>query len=284
MNSVKTPGNKSLSKVGVYTFLIIMALLILFPLVNTVSQSFMTNQEVNIFPPRIIPIEPTIQSYIQVITQGDVRLDLWVRNSLFAAALYTLAVLLVCSPAAYAFSRLDFPGKNILFGILMVTIMIPGQVTLIPNFLLLRDLKWLDTFYALVLPGAANVFGLFLLRQFFMQIPKDIEEAVVLDGGGYYSRFRHAILPLSTNVLAALSIFVFLGHYNDLFWPLIVTNTLETRTLPVGLSIIQSSYAGQFRPMILAGAVLSFIPILIVFIFFQRQIIKGVVTTGMGGR
>ncbi len=209
---------------------------------------------------------------------------MWVRNSLFAAALYTLAVLLVCSPAAYAFSRLDFPGKNILFGILMVTIMIPGQVTLIPNFLLLRDLKWLDTFYALVLPGAANVFGLFLLRQFFMQIPKDIEEAVVLDGGGYYSRFRHAILPLSTNVLAALSIFVFLGHYNDLFWPLIVTNTLETRTLPVGLSIIQSSYAGQFRPMILAGAVLSFIPILIVFIFFQRQIIKGVVTTGMGGR
>jgi len=244
----------------------------------------MTNREVNVFPPRIIPVNPTIESYIMVVTQGDVRLDLWVRNSLVAASLYTLAVLIICSPAAYAFSRLNFPGKNILFAILLGTIMIPGQVTLIPNFLLLRDIQWLDTFNALVLPGAANVFGLFLLRQFFMQIPKDIEEAVVLDGGGYYSRFRHAILPLSGSVLAALSIFVFLGHYNDLFWPLIVTNTLETRTLPVGLSIIQSSYAGQFRPMILAGAVLSFIPILVVFILFQRHIIKGVVTTGMGGR
>lgn len=284
MSVVKTSISKNYWTIFVYAFLIILAILILFPLVNTVSQSFMTNSEVNVFPPRIIPIDPTIQGYIQVITQGDVRLDLWLRNSLVAASLYTIAVLLICSPAAYAFSRLSFPGKNVLFAILMVTIMIPGQVTLIPNFLLLRDLKWLDTFYALVLPGAANVFGLFLLRQFFMQIPREIEEAVVLDGGGYFARFRHAILPLSTNVLAALSIFVFLGHYNDLFWPLIVTNTLETRTLPVGLSIIQSSYAGQFRPMILAGAVLSFIPILVVFILFQRQIIKGVVTTGMGGR
>lgn len=284
MSVVKTSISKNQSTIFVYAFLIILAILILFPLVNTVSQSFMTNREVNVFPPRIIPVEPTIQGYIQVITQGDVRLDLWLRNSLVAASLYTIAVLCIVSPAAYAFSRLSFPGKNVLFAILMVTIMIPGQVTLIPNFLLLRDLKWLDTFYALVLPGAANVFGLFLLRQFFMQIPREIEEAVVLDGGGYFARFRHAILPLSTNVLAALSIFVFLGHYNDLFWPLIVTNTLETRTLPVGLSIIQSSYAGQFRPMILAGAVLSFIPILVVFILFQRQIIKGVVTTGMGGR
>jgi len=284
MSVIKTSVSRNTWKIWVYLFLFILAILILFPLVNTVSQSFMTNQEVNVFPPRIFPFEPTIQSYIQVVTQGDVRLDLWLRNSLVAASGYTLLVLLICSPAAYAFSRLNFPGKKILFAILMVTIMIPGQVTLIPNFLLLRDLRWLDTFYALVLPGAANVFGLFLLRQFFMQIPRDIEEAVVLDGGGYFARFRHAILPSSGNVLAALSIFVFLGHYNDLFWPLIVTNTLETRTLPVGLSIIQSSYAGQFRPMILAGAVLSFIPILVVFIFFQRQIIKGVVTTGMGGR
>lgn len=284
MSVIKSSIGGNAWKIWVYVFLVIMAILILFPLVNTVSQSFMTNREVNVFPPRIFPIEPTIDSYVRVITQADVRLDLWLRNSMFAAAAYTIAVLFICSPAAYAFSRLSFPGKNVLFAILLVTIMIPGQVTLIPNFLLLRDLKWLDTFYALVLPGAANVFGLFLLRQFFMQIPRDIEEAVVLDGGGYYARFRHAILPLSTSVLAALSIFVFLGHYNDLFWPLIVTNTLETRTLPVGLSIIQSSYAGQFRPMILAGAVLSFIPILVVFILFQRHIIKGVVTTGMGGR
>src|SRR5690606_28744163 len=146
--------------------------------------------------------------------------------------------------------------------------------------LLMRDLKWLDTFYALIFPGAANVFGVFLLRQFFTSIPSELEEAAVLDGAGYFQRFWYVILPLSTNALVALGIFVFLGHYNDLFWPFIVTNSLETRTLPVGLAILNSAYAGQFRPTVLSGAVLSSIPILIVYIIFQRRITQGVMLTG----
>lgn len=148
----------------------------------------------------------------------------------------------------------------------------------------MRDLRWLDTFYALILPGAANVFGVFLLRQFFLHIPTELEEAAVLDGAGYFGRFWHVVLPLSKNALVALSIFVFLFHYNDLFWPFIVTNSLETRTLPVGLTILNSSYAGQYRPMVLSGAMLSTIPILIVYMIFQRRIIQGVTLTGMGGR
>lgn len=269
---------------GTYAVLAVLSAIVLFPLIITVSQSFMTNQEVNRWPPKIFPTAPTVESYNTVLTQQDVRLDLWLRNSLLAAAGYTLAVLVICTPAAYAFARLRFPGNRLLFAILLVTIMIPGQVTLIPNFLLMRDLKWLDTFNALIFPGAANVFGVFLLRQFFMQIPQELEEAAVLDGAGYFGRFRHVILPLSTNAITALAIFVFLGHYNDLFWPIIVTSSLETRTLPVGLSIIQSSYAGQYRPMILAGVVLSTLPILIVYAIFQRRIIQGVTLTGMGGR
>ncbi len=192
--------------------------------------------------------------------------------------------MLICAPAAYAFSRLRFPGNRILFGLLLVTIMIPSQVTLIPNYILLRDVKMLNTFHALIWPGAANVFAVFLLHQFFMQIPMDLEEAAVLDGAGYFGRFRHVVLPLSANALTAMGIFVFLGHYNDLFWPFIVTTGLETRTLPVGLQILNSSYAGQYRPMVLAGAVLSTIPILVVYIIFQRRIIKGVMLTGGGGR
>ncbi len=269
---------------GVYLLIAVLSAVVLFPLVITVSQSFMTNQEVNRWPPQIIPTLPTIESYNTVLTQQDIRLDMWLRNSLLAATGYTLAVLVICTPAAYAFARLRFPGNKILFAILLVTIMIPGQVTLIPNYMLMRDLQWLDTFNALIFPGAANVFGVFLLRQFFMQIPQELEEAAVLDGAGYFGRFWHVILPLSTNALAALAIFVFLGHYNDLFWPIIVTSSLETRTLPVGLSIIQSSYAGQYRPMILAGVVLSTLPILIVYSIFQRRIIQGVTLTGMGGR
>ncbi len=278
-------GTSFYRNLGAYVFLLALSALVLIPMLIAVSQSFMTNQEINRWPPKIIATGfATEQSYETVLTQQDLRLDLWLRNSLFAATGYTLAVLVLCAPAAYAFARLRFPGNRPLFFLILATIMVPGQVTLIPNFLLMRDLKWLDTFYALIFPGAANVFGVFLLRQFFMQIPKELEEAAVLDGASYFGRFRHVILPLSTNALAALSIFVFLAHYNDLFWPIIVTSSLETRTLPVGLSILNQSYAGQYRPMILVGAVLSTLPILIVYIIFQRRIIQGVTMTGMAGR
>jgi multiple sugar transport system permease protein len=267
-----------------YAFLAVMAVFVVMPLLVAFSQSFMSNAAVNRWPPQLIPTEPTLDNFRSVLTQQDLRLDLWLRNSLIAASGYTAAVLLICTPAAYAFARLRFPGSSLLFGFLLITIMIPSQVTLIPNYLLMRDLKWLDTFNALVFPGAANVFGVFLLRQFFMQIPQELEEAAVLDGAGYFGRLRYVIIPLSTNALVALGIFVFLGHYNDLFWPFIVTNSLETRTLPVGLTILNSSYAGQYRPMVLSGAVLSTIPILVVYVLFQRRIIRGVMLTGMGGR
>jgi multiple sugar transport system permease protein len=270
--------------VWAYIYLIALSLFVVVPLLTVVLQSFMTNQEVNRWPPQIIPTTPSLWGYETVLTQQDLKLGIWLRNSIFAATAYTLAVLTICSPAAYAFARLRFPGNKLLFGFLMITVMIPGQVTLIPNFLLMRDLRFLDTFNALIWPGAANVFAVFLLRQFFMQIPRELEEAAILDGATYWGRFTRVILPLSTNALTALAIFVFLGHYNDLFWPFIVTNSLETRTLPVGLTILNSSYAGQYRPMVLAGAVLASIPILIVYVIFQRRIIQGVTLTGMGGR
>lgn len=274
-----------LNKFGLYIVLALLGLFVLFPLSIAVSQSFMTNAEVNAWPPKIIPDNPTLDAFHRVLTQDDMRLDLWLRNSLFAATAYTIAVLVLCAPAAYAFARLRFPGNNLLFGFLLITIMIPPQITLIPNYLLMRDLGWLDTFYALIFPGAANVFGVFLLRQFFQTIPTELEEAAVLDGASYFQRFWYVVLPLSSNALVALAIFVFLGHYNDLFWPFIVTNTLQTRTLPVGLAILNSSYAGQFRPTILSGAVLSSLPILMVYIVFSRRITQGVmVTGGLAGR
>src|SRR5258708_2668382 len=267
-----------------YLFLIGMGLFVLFPLVVTLSQSVMTNQQVNRWPPPIIPVTPTFDSYVKAFTQPDLQLMVWLGNSIYAASAYTLAVICICTPAAYAFARLRFPGRNILFGLLLLTVMIPSQVTLIPNFLLMRDLKFLDTFNALIWPGAANVFGVFLLRQFFQQIPQELEEAAILDGATYWGRFRQIILPLSTNAITALAILVFLGHYNDLLWPFITMNSLDKRTLPVGLQILNSSYAGQDRPMVLAGAVFATVPIAVFYIIFQRRIIRGVTFTGMGGR
>jgi multiple sugar transport system permease protein len=268
-----------------YLFLIIAALFVALPLLIVFMQSLSTNQEVTRWPPQIIPVNPTLANFQQVFAQPDIKLFTWLWNSIYAASAYTIAVMIICAPAAYAFARLKFPGNNVLFGLLLVTIMIPSQVTLIPNYLLMRDLKFIDTFNALIWPGAANVFGVFLLRQFFSQIPQELEEAAVLDGASYWGRFWHVILPLSTNALTALGIFVFLGHYNDLFWPFIVTNSIDKRTLPVGLTILNSSYAGQYRPLVLSGAVFATVPIMIFYIIFQRRIIKGVtVTGGMGGR
>jgi len=261
-----------------------MGLFVLFPLVIIFSQSLMTNQQVLRWPPPIITLTPTLDSYTKAFSQGDLRLVQWLGNSIYAASAYTLAVLVICTPAAYAFARLKFPGRNLLFGLLLLTVMIPSQVTLIPNFLLMRDLKFLDTFNALIWPGAANVFGVFLLRQFFQQIPQELEEAAILDGATYWGRFWHVVLPLSLNAVTALGILVFLGHYNDLLWPFITMNSLDKRTLPVGLQILNSSYAGQDRPMVLAGAVFATIPIVIFYVIFQRRIIRGVTMTGMGGR
>jgi multiple sugar transport system permease protein len=274
----------SFQNLWTYLFLIILSTFVLFPLVFSFSQSLMTNQEVNRWPPPIIPPSPTVENYNTVFTQPDLKLGIWLWNSIYAATAYTIVVIIICAPAAYAFARLKFPGSNILFGLLLLTVMLPSQVTLIPNFILMRDLKFLDTMNALIWPGAANVFAVFLLRQFFMQIPQELEEAAILDGAGYFGRFWHVILPLSTNALTAMAIFVFLGHYNDLLWPFITTSSIEVRTLPVGLQILNSSYAGQYRPMVLAGAVFATVPVMIVYIIFQRRIIKGVTLTGMGGR
>ena len=267
-----------------YTYLIILSLLVLVPLVIIFSQSLMGNQEINRWPPKLLTFTPNFSNYIEMFQRQDLKLGRWLANSIFAATAHTLAVFAICAPAAYAFARLRFPGNNVLFFLMLVTVMVPSQTTLIPNFLLMRDLHFIDTFNALIWPGAANVFAVFLLRQFFMQLPRELEEAAVLDGASYWGRFWRIVVPLSVNALTALGIFVFLANYNDLFWPLIVTNSLEMRTLPVGLTLLNFSYGGMERPLVLAGAVFASVPILIVYILFQRQIIEGVTMTGMGGR
>src|SRR5690606_18097385 len=153
--------------------------------------------------------------------------------SVVVSTTVTLLSLFISSLTAYGFSRLEFPGRNFIFVSILFALMVPGEVTLIPVFLLVRNFGWLDTYNALIWPAMANVFGVFLLRQFFMSIPKEMEEAAVIDGAGRFRIYWQIILPLSRSALVALTIFTFLGSWNDLFWPLIVLNRLEMRTLPV---------------------------------------------------
>lgn len=274
-----------LSTVVMYALLLLLVLIIVLPIFITVSQSLQTNDTLYRYPPTILTTNPTLQNWNNLFAREDLMLPRWLANSVIAATAHTLLVLAISSPAAYAFARIKFPGQNILFFLLLATLMIPGDVRLIPNYLVLRDLKLLNSIAALILPGAANVFGVFLLRQFFMSIPTELEEAAIIDGASRFGVFWRIILPLSTPALVALAIFVFQANWNDFLWPLVVTSQVEQRTLPVGLSILQGAYGTQERGLVLAASVFSTVPVMLMYLIFQRQIIQGVTfTSGFGGR
>ncbi len=278
------PSGDVMGKVLLYGFLIFMTLLIGFPLFQLLAQSLMHNNDILHYPPQLIAPDMTFENYQHLFASQDLMLPRWLFNSFLVSISVTVGVLIIASLASYAFARLHFPGRRILFFLFLATVTLPSQVTLIPNFLLMRDLHFLDNYNGLIWPGLANVFAVFLLRQFFADIPVELEEAAILDGASRWGVFIRIIVPLSTSALTALGILVFLNSWNDLFWPLIVTNSIEMRTLPVGLTVLNGNYGALDRGLVLAGATFATIPVLIVYIVFQRRIIKGITLTGMGGR
>lgn len=263
--------------------LLFIAFVVFFPIMWMISQSLTPNSEVWDWPPQFIPQHPTLENYQTLFTRQDLAIGHWFVNSLFVSTITTILTLFITSLAAYAFARLRFPGRDVIFFILLSALVIPAQVTLIPIFLLMRDFKWLDTYHALIWPAMANVFAVFMLRQFFLGIPRELEEAAILDGATRFGIYWRIILPMSSSALTALAIFVFLGSWNDLFWPLIVLNRLEMRTLPVGLTVLSSAYYTREQSLVQAGAVIASVPVLIFYAFFQRQILKGITFTGMAG-
>lgn len=272
-----------LSRLGLHAFLLTLAILVGFPIYWAAIVSITPSEDVFRWPLQLFPDQPTLEHYREVLTRQDLQLPRWFLNSVVVSTIVTLLSLFVSSLTAYGFSRLEFPGRDFIFVSILFALMVPGEVTLIPVFLLVRNLGWLDTYNALIWPAMANVFGVFLLRQFFTTIPKEMEEAAVIDGASRFRIYWQIILPLSRSALVALTIFTFLGAWNDLFWPLIVLNRLEMRTLPVGLTVLNGTYS-QERALIMAGAVIASAPVLLFYAIFQRRIIEGVMLTGMGGR
>jgi multiple sugar transport system permease protein len=251
------------------------------PIFWMVSQSLTFEREIYVWPLRLFPAHPTLDNYYRVLfSRPDLPIGRWYFNSFLVATASTALVLLVASLAAYAYARLEFPGRDLLFFGLLATVMIPGAVTMIPVFIILRQLGLIDTYAALILPHGAGVISVFLLRQFFQSIPRELEEAAILDGCSRLGVYWHVVLPLSRSALAALAIFVFLGSWNDFLWPFIATNELTMRTLPVGLTIFNGEYWTE-RGLIMAGASLSAIPVLVVYALFQQHIIRGVALTGL---
>lgn len=203
-------------------------------------------------------------------------------NSVLVAICVTLGQVLTSSFAAYAFARLQFPGRDKIFFAYLATMMIPGSVTMIPVFILMKLFNWIDSYKALVIPAIFTAYGTFMLRQFFMTLPRDLEDAAKIDGCGFFGIYWKIILPLSRPAIATLTTFTFMGNWGSFMWPLVVTNTMEMRTLPIGLESFKTLYSTDWN-LLMAGSVMAMLPIIIIFIFNQRYFIEGVKLTGIKG-
>src|SRR5579864_6323588 len=265
----------------IYVILSVVAVVMLLPFVWMLSTSLKTPSSVFIYPPEWIPNPIQWTNYVQVTrVMPFLR---YVLNTAGVAASITLLHLTVSSLAAYAFARLRFPGRNRLFLAYLVTLMVPGQVTLIPNFLIVKYLGWIDTYQALIIPQIFSAFGTFLLRQFFLTIPNELEDAARIDGASAFGFFRKILLPLSGPALATLGVFTFTAQWNNFLWPLIVINDEQMRTLTVGLRALVGQFTVQY-PLLKAGSVISILPMLIIFVVAQRFFVRGIALTGLGGR
>jgi multiple sugar transport system permease protein len=262
-------------------FLLPTAILMLMPFVWMLSTSLKSVGAVFEYPPTFIPSPILWDNYRRLFEV--LPFARFFLNSLIVASAVTAIHLASSSLAAYAFARLRFPGRDALFLGYLATLMIPAQVVIIPNFILLRYLGWIDTYQALILPAAFNAFGTFLLRQYFLTIPYELEDAAVVDGASHFQIFLQVILPLSGPALSALAIFTFLFNWNSFLYPLVVTNSTEMSTLTVGLNTLQGQYNTAWT-LLMAGSVIALLPVLTVFVFAQRYFIKGITLTGIGGR
>ncbi len=269
------------SKVGLYAILTVGALIILLPLVWIVLTSFKTDSDAINNPASPLPNPFSIDAYQTLINSNEPILR-WFLNSLAAGVLQTLIILVTASMGAYALARLDFPGKKIVFGAIVLTLFVPPVIFLIPNYLIVQNLGWLDTLWAITIPGAAGAFGIFFLRQFFVNLPGEIEEAARLDGAGDIRIFLQIILPLSRPALATLAVLSFLANWNDFLWPIYVLLSPDHETLQPGLAVLQGAYSTHFA-IVMAGAVIASVPVMILFTLAQRHIVESVAASGLKG-
>lgn len=261
-----------------HIFIYLLAFLTFAPFLWMILTSVKDMSEIYVYPPKWFPSEFRFENYGNAFDAAP--FGTYYINSLIAATAVTLGQLVTCSMAAFAFARLKFRGNNILFLIFLGTMMVPYNVTMIPSFMMLYWLGWIDTYNALIVPGLASAFGTFLLRQFFLTIPRELEEAAYIDGATKFGVLRRIIIPLSKPALATLAVFTFMGVFNDFIWSLIVLNSEEMRTVQLGLAVFRDRYLTQWD-LLMAGSVTAVLPILLVFFFAQKYFIQGITLSGL---
>jgi multiple sugar transport system permease protein len=280
--SLRRRPNRTVSTILRYTVLVLLALVFISPLIFMLVTSFKTRAEAGAITPSWIPDPVTTQAYQSIFGSAATPVLRWFFNSILAATLYALLVVATAALAAYPLARMEFRGKNFIFGLIVATLFIPPVILIIPNYLIVGELRWLNTLAAVIVPTAASAFGVFFLRQFFLGIPVELEEAARIDGAGKLRIFWQIIIPLSRPALVTLAMLSFLTNWNDFLWPVYVLFSPEYQTLPAGLSTLQSANAIRYD-LLMAGAVVASLPVLILFVFAQRYIIEGVSRSGVKG-
>jgi multiple sugar transport system permease protein len=281
-HTIAKPHQPRLVPVFTYGLMIVLVVIMVLPFIWMLSTSLKAQQYILQTTPQLIPNPLTFESYSALAERINLVRTFF--NSFFVAVVGTVGQLLVSAMAAFAFARIQWRGRNVVFVLYLATMMIPSVVLVIPQFILIRTLGWMNSYAALIVPGLFSAFGTFLLRQSFLGLPKDFEEAAFVDGANYFTIFWRIVLPLSGPALATLGIFSFMGLWNAYLWPLFVARQEAVMTLPVALAALQGGPRALTEwNIVMAGSVIAVLPILVVYLFAQRWFVQGVVSSGIKG-
>jgi multiple sugar transport system permease protein len=269
---------RAVKAIGLHTVLLLLAVVTMAPLIWMVAASFMAGGEASTFPPPFLPAHPTVQQYVELFTR--LNITHYVVNSAFLSLTVTFLSLLVNSMAGYAFAKYRFAGREQLFRLLIASMIIPAQVTMLPLFLMLNKMGLVNTYFGVLIPGMASIFGIFLIRQYALSIPDSLIEAARMDGAGDFRIYWSVILPLCKPILITLAIFTFMGTWNDFLWPLIIMTDDSMYTLPVALASLSGEHV-QDTELMMAGSVMTVLPVMLVFLALQRYYISGITAGGV---
>lgn len=286
-HTAKHGGGKTLARwvidIVIWMLLIAVALAMLLPILWMFATSLRPPAQSFSLPPSFFPTQWRWENYWNVITSDRIKYPLLFWNSIYLAVTVTFLQLLTCSMAAFAFARLRFPGRDLLFFIFLASLMIPGAVTMVPLFMIVSQLGLTDNHLSIILPAATSAFGVFLLRQFFMTLPSELSDAAKIDGAGHFTVYWRIMLPLVGPGLSALAVFAFLGNWNNFLFPLLFLTSRDKMTLPLALVSLSGYMGSGSQSEILAAIFMSILPIALIFVFAQRFVLQGIALSGIKG-
>ncbi len=280
MRTPSAASSRLIRRIFIYAVLILVSALVIFPLYYAAAISLVSDADVSKYPPTMLPIGLHFENFSRALAMAP--LLRYLLNSFIQSSIVAVGQLILASLAAYAFAFIPFRGRNVMFFVFLSTMMIPWEATIIPNYLLIRSLGWTDTFQGLTAPFLATAFGTFLLRQFFMSIPKDLQDAATIDGAGHLRFLTTILVPLARPALGTLFLYSFLNTYNQFLWPLLITSNQNMRTVQIGIAALQDEERFMWN-VVMAGVVIILLPTIILFIVGNRQLIRGLTAGAVKG-